>query len=205
MEPVPSAVVVGSTLQLDVQELNGYTYQWTGPMGFDSELRNPIVDNFTVDKWGAYTVTITNGTCINEGSVEAAVLCAAQHSINGYPITGLSPSGTQIYFSGPFDPYGSNFWNYGSITFLSSSGMTADSTIPGSYEIGEDVNISLFVASVYRRALSGTVYIHKNNTTNKMIIDFCGLPSGINAPGGPGPMPYTPADPIYGNIEVTLP
>ncbi|MDR7211770.1 hypothetical protein J2W48_003727 [Flavobacterium piscis] len=55
----------GNTLNLtsDFAGLtSGVTYNWTGPNGFTSSLKNPIVSNASADNSGIYTVTASNGT-----------------------------------------------------------------------------------------------------------------------------------------------
>ncbi len=51
-----------------------YTYEWTGPNGFTSNLQNPIIPNVDSDNAGSYTVEITGITgCSSRGSVEVAI------------------------------------------------------------------------------------------------------------------------------------
>lgn len=55
----------GNTLSLtsDFAGLtSGVTYNWTGPNGFTSSLKNPSITNTTAANTGVYTVTASNGT-----------------------------------------------------------------------------------------------------------------------------------------------
>lgn len=53
---------------------NVYTYRWTGPNGFVSNLANPIITNITAANAGSYQVTITGVTgCEAIGIVEVAI------------------------------------------------------------------------------------------------------------------------------------
>jgi gliding motility-associated-like protein len=42
---------------------NNYTYQWTGPNGFKSSLKNPVLTALTEQDTGTYILTIFNGHC----------------------------------------------------------------------------------------------------------------------------------------------
>ncbi|MFK7933653.1 MAG: gliding motility-associated C-terminal domain-containing protein [Saprospiraceae bacterium] len=48
-----------------------YTYEWTGPNGYQSDIENPVIGNVTDAAAGTYTVTITGITgCIATGIIE---------------------------------------------------------------------------------------------------------------------------------------
>jgi hypothetical protein len=61
-----SPVCPGDTLFLFADSKDSVTYEWTGPNGFTSNLRNPIIPNASPDMTGEYKVTVTlhnlNGT-----------------------------------------------------------------------------------------------------------------------------------------------
>lgn len=60
-----NAPCLGSTLNLtsDFGGLtSGVTYNWTGPNGFTSTLKNPSINNASTANAGTYTVTASNGT-----------------------------------------------------------------------------------------------------------------------------------------------
>ncbi len=51
-----------------------YTFQWSGPQGFVSNLENPVIPNIDPSRAGTYVVTITGITgCTASGSVEVAI------------------------------------------------------------------------------------------------------------------------------------
>lgn len=51
-----------------------YTYRWTGPNGFASTLRNPIIPNVDTDNEGSYVVEVVGITgCSAVGAVEVAI------------------------------------------------------------------------------------------------------------------------------------
>ncbi|HEX5112180.1 MAG TPA: gliding motility-associated C-terminal domain-containing protein, partial [Saprospiraceae bacterium] len=51
-------VCPGESIQLFAS--GGSTYHWNGPMGFNSNVQNPIINNMTIGKTGTYTVTVTD-------------------------------------------------------------------------------------------------------------------------------------------------
>lgn len=54
---------VGKSLSLSTQEVAGATYSWTGPNGFTSTSRTPVINNIAVADEGIYSATITVGQC----------------------------------------------------------------------------------------------------------------------------------------------
>jgi hypothetical protein len=58
-----SPICAGETLNLSTPEVSGATYSWTGPNGFSSSLRTPVITNATVAASGTYSVTLTAGGC----------------------------------------------------------------------------------------------------------------------------------------------
>jgi gliding motility-associated-like protein len=55
-----SPVCVGAQIQLDATFNPNWSYQWTGPAGFFSTLRNPVINNATLANAGDYTLVVTN-------------------------------------------------------------------------------------------------------------------------------------------------
>jgi hypothetical protein len=55
---------LGGTLQLSAPDIAGATYQWTGPNGFNSTLRQNVIYNVTAANSGTYSLTITKGICV---------------------------------------------------------------------------------------------------------------------------------------------
>ena len=53
-------VCIGANVQLEVQDVFGATYAWTGPNAFSSTIRNPLV---AVPDSGTYTVVVTVNNC----------------------------------------------------------------------------------------------------------------------------------------------
>ncbi|MDB5272834.1 MAG: C-terminal target protein [Chitinophagaceae bacterium] len=62
-----SPVCIGGTLNLTSVTLTGATYGWAGPNSFSANTRNTTVTSMSAAKTGAYTLTVTSGTCIYKG------------------------------------------------------------------------------------------------------------------------------------------
>lgn len=58
-----SPVCVGNSLTLSTQSVEGATYNWSGPNGFTSTSRTPVINNVAIGHEGIYTATITVGQC----------------------------------------------------------------------------------------------------------------------------------------------
>ena len=66
--PVPvsnSPVCEGDTLKLSTQLVLGAMYFWTGPLGFTSSIRNPVIPNVTLNQAGNYNVQIKVNGCFS--------------------------------------------------------------------------------------------------------------------------------------------
>ncbi len=71
INPIPSTPVAsndgpvcdGGDLQLSTPDVAGAAYSWSGPNGFTSALREPIISGITLADAGTYSVTIDDGTC----------------------------------------------------------------------------------------------------------------------------------------------
>lgn len=77
----------GSTINLQVSQVVGASYQWTGPNGFSSNLYNPIITNVTTSQSGTYNVSMNILGCgIFRDSIALTV--------NPLPTITISPSDT---------------------------------------------------------------------------------------------------------------
>jgi len=58
-----SPVCIGEPINLTVTDVEGATFEWTGPNGFSSMEQNPSIDNATETEAGDYTVVVTVDGC----------------------------------------------------------------------------------------------------------------------------------------------
>ena len=102
----------GGTLQLDVTDVPGATYSWSGPNSFVSVVRNPSISSATPAATGTYFVTVTINGCPYNSSTTATVNAtpATPTVTPGGPttfcaggsvlLTSSSASGNQWYLNG---------------------------------------------------------------------------------------------------------
>jgi gliding motility-associated-like protein len=76
----------GNTLNLNVSEVFGATYSWTGPDGFSSSVRNPQINNVSTLNSGTYSVVVERNGCSSTVSVDV--------NIDSLPNTSVSPDTT---------------------------------------------------------------------------------------------------------------
>jgi beta-lactamase superfamily II metal-dependent hydrolase len=117
----------GGTLQLDVTNVPGATYSWTGPNSFVSVVRNPAISGATPAATGLYSVTVTLNGCNYPSSTNATVNATP-------PTPTITPGGPTTFCTG------------GSVTLNSSSASGNQWSLNGS-PIGGAVN-QTYVASV---------------------------------------------------------
>jgi hypothetical protein len=70
-----SPICTGQTLQLNAQPVSNAVYHWWGPANFTSSLRNPVINNATMQNAGDYFLRITvNGQPSQDTSVTHAYI-----------------------------------------------------------------------------------------------------------------------------------
>ena len=68
----PNSACIDGTVQLDVEAADSYL--WSGPNGFSSTIKNPVLSNIQSNQAGTYSVTITYSSgCTGQGSVDVTV------------------------------------------------------------------------------------------------------------------------------------
>lgn len=89
---------IGSNVTLSTAAVTGGVYSWTGPNGFNSALRTPVLNNVTPTQAGTYTVVVFAGTCASKpGSTDVVVnTIPAAPSLSSLPATGLVCAGDSI-------------------------------------------------------------------------------------------------------------
>ena len=66
-------ICTGDSLKLTTDSVAGATYLWTGPGGFTSNQRSPVIPNATTAHSGVYTLTVTGGGCSANSNVTITV------------------------------------------------------------------------------------------------------------------------------------
>ncbi|KAA8479949.1 gliding motility-associated-like protein [Arcticibacter tournemirensis] len=92
-----SPLCAGSSLSLQAEPLTGATYTWTGPNGFSSNLRNPVINSASLADAGTYYVTTTIAGCT--GPAQAVTVVINTTPINPV-VTATTPvcAGETIHF-----------------------------------------------------------------------------------------------------------
>jgi hypothetical protein len=82
-----SAVCAGTNVTLNSTPAGGgtpYTYSWTGPGGYTSNVQSPVISNITTAQAGAYTLTITDA-CAATSTLTLTVTVNALPAVNATP------------------------------------------------------------------------------------------------------------------------
>jgi alpha-tubulin suppressor-like RCC1 family protein len=107
-----SPVCIGNNLNLSITNRTGFSFSWTGPNGFTSNVATPVINGVTSLAAGRYTVVVVSAGCgtttvqssniivHNPGSVSAG---STSPVCLGAPIyfIGNAPSGSTYSWSGP--------------------------------------------------------------------------------------------------------
>jgi len=78
-----SPVCIGSSINLTAQTVNGGTYNWTGPNGFNSTSQNPTITLATIADAGNYTLIVSANGCISAPStiIVDVIICNSDLSV----------------------------------------------------------------------------------------------------------------------------
>ncbi len=117
VNPIPSAptptnngpVCEGGNLQLTTVDVPGATFSWTGPNGFSSALREPIISGMTAAGAGSYSVMVTLSGCASlAGSTNVIVnpTLATPTATNNGPVC----EGDDVQLSTPDVPGATYAW-----------------------------------------------------------------------------------------------
>lgn len=129
-----------STIQLTAAFLPNATYSWTGPNGFTSSLRNPVINSLDAQSAGVYRVTITTPQC-GQPVTDSTIVAMAGNppkplisfTCDSIPpeITITNPSGGFVYKWDIHNFYNDAFQNHSTVN--SSIGYTRYVYSAGSY------------------------------------------------------------------------
>jgi hypothetical protein len=171
-----SPLIPGGNLQLTspLNEDPSYSYKWTGPNGFESNLSNPIVNNVTLAMAGDYKVKKIKGICESPESITTVEIsapnipCNPTNNTMTFGTTSLSPinfysisshilgDNFTITASGSRGDLRIEFYNS---EFPSTAIYDISGACPTSFLKSNEVCISLVYAGQYSTAHSGKVYV----------------------------------------------
>jgi gliding motility-associated-like protein len=115
INPTPTISITGATVCLNTNinlfsnSLAGSTYTWSGPLGFNSNLQNPIITNASLTMSGVYNLTVTSAVgCVNTASTNVSVLSLPSPTISsnspvcfGSSLTLTASGGVTYQWNGP--------------------------------------------------------------------------------------------------------
>lgn len=151
INPLPNPDITGSnsycsgdSIKLNVNDTTTITsHSWTGPDGFNSNIKSPAIANSTVSKSGAYIVTNTNTHgCISNDTLNIVV----KPMPNVVTANSNSPvcSGSELSFNLSNGTSGASYSWTGPGSFSSNSQTPAISNVPvtgaGIYKLVADLN-----------------------------------------------------------------
>jgi hypothetical protein len=106
----PETVCEGTALSLSATLIPGATYQWTGPNGFVSSQRNPVIENVTLAASGSYWVTAAlNGCTSQPQSTVTTVIARPTQPVASN--SGPACVGSQVNFTAASSPTATYQWS----------------------------------------------------------------------------------------------
>ncbi|MBX7225775.1 MAG: gliding motility-associated C-terminal domain-containing protein [Chitinophagales bacterium] len=90
----------GEDVQLTASYVFGATYEWSGPDGFTSSDRNPVLENVTVADEGVYSVVVSIGDCSSEPQTTEVIVHPTPIANAGVDTTIIEGSSVQLFGSG---------------------------------------------------------------------------------------------------------
>lgn len=85
----------GDTLKLTASSIPNATYSWTGPNGFTSTSRNPMIQGATTANNGSYSVTASVNGCVTIPAVTSVNITAVPSSaFSSYPVSPMPAQST---------------------------------------------------------------------------------------------------------------
>lgn len=202
------------SIRLSAIYLPGATYSWTGPAGFTSALREPVLKNVTAANTGVYRVTITTTSC-PQSVTDTTILYVAPNppkpnisldcGTMPVTITVTNPSAAYKYKWG-IGRFISNMYFYiqqssdygytkevdweGSFRALAIDTITGCSTASDSIMFADDPNIPL-VASIYSPHLKictgdTTILVAQGPASSLKALSYQWFKNGAVIPGATG-------------------
>lgn len=207
---------VGSSLQLQADEITGASYTWTGP---DNQTHNGRVwtrNNATLNMAGTYTCHVVAGTQSGDETLDVVVL----PNVNSDFTFGTATAGQPVQFTGTetTTPSGhtsmitERYWNFGDNTTSTSANPTHTYSNAGTYNVSYTVKTTGGNEGLCEDTKTKTVTVTNqfNAVVSPQSTDLCENESttlNVNATGGFGNYTYswTPAQYVdYPNAATTM-
>ncbi|RYE13194.1 MAG: gliding motility-associated C-terminal domain-containing protein, partial [Sphingobacteriales bacterium] len=135
-----SAICEGENIQFSASVIAGATYQWTGPAGYTSSLREPQISGAGMASNGIYSVTVTvNGCTSAPVSVNSIVKPLPQFSISGNTVICEGQSSQLSVVPSNFTGTAQYEW-YQDGALLPANGAILPISAIGNYEVVVTIN-----------------------------------------------------------------
>ncbi len=158
-----SPVCVGQAINLTSS--GGSSYSWTGPNGFTSNQQNPSISSATASNAGTYTVTVSNGSCSSQATVNVVV--------NSLPDPGATAAPVTICVGNTITLNGTGGVSY---SWTGPNGFTSSSqnpTIP---------NATTAASGTYTVVVTGANGCSANATVSITVNPLPNVSSNVNSP-----------------------
>jgi hypothetical protein len=181
LEVSTKPVFAGDSIEFNITSDEGATFSWTGPNGFTSTEKNPVIRAATTDQAGEYQVIASLGGCATSVKVEVQVImpppCSpANNTISFVSNMTFSPAVMRINSVNRYELYATSAQGEFQVEFYSDFIKKGDFVYELSTTNSEPFNafMQLDIGGVLAnwQAVSGKLYVKWVN--NKPVVTFCG-------------------------------
>lgn len=148
-----SPLCIGQTLNLSVSNIVGgsapYTYSWTGPNGFTSNVQNPSIANINSNQFGDYTVTVSSSNGCVTASATVNVQVGASANVSIVPDDTSICIGNNVVLTADADIPGGTFtWSNGDNGNITNVSPSATQTYTVSYDLSGCISTATATVNV---------------------------------------------------------
>jgi hypothetical protein len=181
LEVSTKPVFAGESIVFTTTSETGAIFSWTGPNGFTSTEKNPIITGATADHGGEYQVMASLGTCTTTVKVQVEVMvpppCTpANNTISFVSNMTFSPAIMRTNSVGRYELYATSSQGDFQVEFYTDIVKKGDFVYELSTINSEPYNafMQLDIGGILAnwQAVSGKLYVRWIN--NKPVITFCG-------------------------------